>query len=138
MASVITGKKSNFVKTVIMACSNCTEVLNVPKAFGTLRLGSVSSSADHIVYFKNLRTGIETAYEVTPTGGNLEISETVFSQAGGTYEVQAVLASAYNVNDEQDITVSGTAYNCIKVKFVDFLDSSGDQLQFNLIVLQTS
>lgn len=123
-----------------MPTSSCTEVRPVPWCFDTLVLGTVADSdTAHYIYLKNLATGRDRRYAVTSSGTTLQIdvaNDGVKVSPGEWYEVRSTLASATDITTNKDITISGTDYSCLLVRFTEVYDSSREQSEYTSITLK--
>lgn len=107
-----------------MACSTCTKAVPIPVCTSTLTLGTITSlNAAVWIYIKDLTTG-RTERESGMSGGTgivtLDMSNNpTFYQEDHTYEVSVTLQSAVSIEDTRDITIAGTAYDCLQLRFVE-------------------
>lgn len=112
---------------------------DVPKDFGILEIGIASPSTAYKIYFLHIATLNEQMIEITSDSEGRLLLPRVSSGVDiveGPYEIAAVLASRYYINEDATISVDAVDYTCFVVKFVDILDSNGDQESFDYIKLR--
>lgn len=114
-------------------CTPCTKAKPIPTCITNLTIGTITALNTAVcVYIKNLTTGRLLRFSATSTGSGLVIVD-ISSQdwmPGHDYELWVTLASAVNIEDRENVTVSGTAYTCFELSFEYVLDTAGDPISY--------
>lgn len=105
-----------------MACTTCTRAKSVPVCTQTLTLGTIASlNAAVWIYVKDITTDRIERFAGQSNGAGLVTLDMdlvpTYYQEDHTYEISVALQSAVSIHDTKDITISGTAYDCLQVRF---------------------
>lgn len=107
-----------------MSCLICQKTSPVPTCTSTLILGTIANLNTAVyIYIKDLSTDRLQREGVSSNGSgqvSLPMSNAPrFYQSGHIMEVWITLQSAVDITDAKDITISGTAYDCLLLTFYE-------------------
>lgn len=107
-----------------MSCSACTKTSYIPTCTDTLTIGTITDHNTAVwIYITDITTGRKARFagQSNNTGVvTLDMSlDPTFYQEGHAYELKITLQSATDLSDTKDITVNGTAYECLQLSFVE-------------------
>lgn len=121
-----------------MPC-NCKIAKKLTTGCNSLEIGTISSTSTAVlIYVQNDSTGTTYVQSATSSGAGVVTLDTTKPSLGWyhpntTYTIWITLASAYNRDVTEDITVGGSAYSCFVVQFERQI---GDDEQFDNITSQ--
>lgn len=105
-----------------MSCLICQKTSPIPTCTSTLILGTIANLNTAVyIYIKDLSTD-RLQREGVSSNGSGQVSLLMsnaprFYQKGHIYEVFVTLQSSSDITNTIDLTISGTAYDCLQLTF---------------------
>ena len=120
-----------------MPC-NCTIAKHLTTGSTSIEIGTISSnSTDVYIYVRNNATGTIYRQSATSSGAGLVTLDSSLPSGwyhpSATYDIWVTLQTADNQDDTETITISGTDYTCLQVRFERII---GDDEQYDNITSQ--
>lgn len=116
-----------------MSCSACSQTKTVGQCPESLVIGTVPYNTTAMrIYFKNMATGRMTVIDATSSNAGLltaDLTDIDFVREQD-YEVWTSRTTD-SLETQSTITISGTGYSCLIVRFARPLDSAGSTLSYD-------